>query len=148
MRTRNSAVTLIAVLGLALTGCATSSGVISNPNAQKVDYHSAYIVTHGGNGADMDANLQKEFLRHGFGVIAGADDGTHGNAQLIVRYADDWKWDIVMYLRSLDVMVYDAKSGTLIATGSWKNSVFHGFYDSQKIVGQVVDETLSKGNLR
>ena len=131
-----------------LAGCATSSGVIANPSASQTPYHSVYIVDHGGSGADMDANMQREFLKHGFAVKAGTEDGDHAGADLIVRYADDWKWDIKMYLWSLDVMVYDSKSGTLIATGRWKNSTLHGFYDSEKVVTQVVDDTLAKANIR
>jgi hypothetical protein len=140
---------LVAWIAMAhLAGCATSSGVIANPSASQSVYHSIYIVNHGGSSADMDANMQREFLKHGFAVKAGADDGNHDDAQLIVRYADDWKWDLAMYLWSLDVMVYDSKSGTLIATGRWKNSTFHGFYSSEKIVTQVVDDTLAKANIR
>lgn len=126
-----------------ITGCATSSGVIVNPANQKIHYSSVYLVTHGGSSADMDANIQKEFLRRGFSVTSGAEVGTE-DAQLIARYADDWKWDIAMYLRSLDLMVFDGHSKVLLATGSWKNSVFHGFYSSEKVVTDVVDDTLSK----
>jgi hypothetical protein len=65
-------------------------------------------------------------------------------SQLIAKYQDDWKWDIAMYLRSLDVLVYDRRTNVLIASGSWKNSVFHGFYSSEKVVANVVNDTLSK----
>jgi hypothetical protein len=136
----SSAIVLVALLA----GCATTSGVIVNPTASKVTYHSAYVVVHGDRSTDMDALLQKEMLRHGFAVSVGPEGGTSGNAQLIVRYDDDWKWDLAMYLRSFDVMVYDPKTQVLLATGSWKNSVFHGFYSEDKVVAQVVDQTLSR----
>jgi hypothetical protein len=103
-----------------------------------------HLVNHGGPGADMDANIQREFLSRGVAVKAGADEGDHGNAELIVRYADDWKWDLKMYLWSLDLMVYDARSGTRIGTGRWKNSTLHGFYSSEKVVTDVVHDTLVK----
>src|ERR1700733_8754787 len=48
-----------------LAGCATSSGVVVNSAIAKVRYQSAYVVVHGDNSSDMDANLQKELLRHG-----------------------------------------------------------------------------------
>ena len=41
-------------------------------------------------------------------------------------------------------MVFDAKTNTLLASGSWKNSTIHGFYGSEKIVAKVVDDTLTK----
>lgn len=90
--------------------CSTTSGVVVNRSIQKANYTSVYIVAHGGNGADMDANLQREFLRHGLSVTAGTEGGATANADLIARYADDWKWDIAIYLRSLDLMLYDGKT--------------------------------------
>jgi hypothetical protein len=125
-------------------GCSTTSGVIVNPNVRHADYRSVYVVVHGSNSSDMDANLQKEFLRHGFSVTVGPEGGSTFGAQLIARYADDWKWDMAMYLHTLDVMVYDAKSNVMLASGSWRNSTFHGFYNSEKVVAKVVDQTLAK----
>jgi len=139
-------VSAFASASLALAGCSTTSGVIVNNSAQKVHYSSVYVVVHGGSSADMDANVQKEFLRHGFAVSAGAEGSAPAATQLIARYADDWRWDLAMYLRSLDVMIYDRQTNTLLAQGSWKNSVFHGFHGSEKVVGGVVDNTLSKIN--
>ena len=127
-----------------LAGCATSSGVVVNPSAKRVTYQTAFVVAHGDRSADMDALLQKEMLRHGLGVSAGPEGSPTGDAQLIVRYADDWRWDLKMYLRSYDVMVFDANTKTLLATGSWKNSLLHGFYEEDRVVAQVVDQTLAQ----
>jgi hypothetical protein len=136
---------LAATLILAsLAGCATSSGVVVNPAAKRVTYQTAFVVTHGDRSADMDALLQREMLRHGLGVSAGPESSAPGDAQLVVRYADDWRWDIKMYLRSFDVMVFDANTKTLLATGSWKNSVLHGFYEEDTVVAQVVNQTLAQ----
>jgi hypothetical protein len=135
---------LVVLVAGSLTGCATHSDVIVNPSITKLHYQSAYVVVHGDRSSDMDANLQKELLRHGLSVTVGPETSSTGDAQLIVRYADDWKWDMAMYLRKFDVMVFDAHSKTLLASGSWKNSAMHGFHGSEKVVAQVVDETFSK----
>jgi hypothetical protein len=144
MKIRNILAAALVVSLFALGGCATTSGVMVNPAAPKVTYQSVYVVTHGGNSADMDANLQREFLRHGFSVSVGAEGGAAPDVQIVARYADDWKWDMAMYLRSLDVLIYDRNTNVLLANGSWKNSVFHGFYSSEKVVAQVIDDTLAK----
>jgi hypothetical protein len=135
---------LLAAALFTVAGCSTTSGVIVNPNLQHADYRSVYVVVHGSNSSDMDANLQNEFFRHGFSVTAGPEGGSTSGAQLVARYADDWKWDMAMYLHTFDVMVYDAKSNVMVASGSWKNSTFHGFYSSEKVVAKVVDQTLAK----
>jgi hypothetical protein len=137
VRTFTALVTL-----LLLAGCATSSGVIVNYSAPQVVYKSAYVVEHGGSGGDMDALIQKELLRHGLDVTSGADGAAPESAQLVVKYADNWRWDLKMYLGSLDVMAFDAKTHVLLATGSWKNSVMHGFYSEDKVVDKIVSETL------
>jgi len=127
-----------------LAGCATSTGVVVSPAAKRATYHTAFVVAHGDRSSDMDALLQREILRYGIGVSVGPEGTATGDAQLIVRYADDWKWDIKMYLRSFDVMVFDANTKTLLATGSWKNSLMHGFYEEDRVVAKVVDQTLSQ----
>jgi len=136
-------VLLVLVAG-SLVGCATHSGVIVNPSITKARYQSAYVVVHGDRSSDMDANLQKELLRHGLSVTVGPETNSTGDAQLIVRYADDWKWDMAMYLRSFDVMFFDAHTKVLLATGSWKNSPMHGFHSADGVVAQVVDQTFGK----
>jgi hypothetical protein len=138
--------TALAAVTRGVAGCATSSGVLVNPSAQKMEYRSAYVVTHGDKSSDMDALIQKELLRDGMSVSAGPEGSQPADTQIIVRYIDDWKWDMAMYLRSLDFMFVDPASKTVLATGSWKNSAFHGFYSADKVVAQVVDDTLK--NLR
>ena len=135
---------LLTIMAGSVAGCATSSGVVVNPAIAKARYQSAYVVIHGDRSSDMDAHLQRELLRHGLSVTVGPETGATGDAQLIVRYADDWKWDMAMYLWSFDVMVFDAHSKVLLATGSWKNSAMHGFHSADKVVAQVVDQTFSK----
>lgn len=134
----------ILIMSCLAAGCATTSGVVVNPAAKRANYRTAFVVTHGDRSADMDALLQKEMLRHGLGVSAGPEGSSTRDAQLIVRYADDWRWDLKMYLRSYDVMVFDANTKVLLATGSWKNSVLHGFYEEDRVVAKVVDQTLDQ----
>jgi hypothetical protein len=143
-RMRRYLTALAALILVSLAGCATSSGVVLNPAAKRVTYQTAFIVTHGDRSTDMDALLQREMLRHGLGVSAGPEGTVMGDAQLIVRYADDWRWDIKMYLRSFDIMVFDANTKTLLATGSWKNSLLHGFYEEDRVVAKIVDQTLAQ----
>lgn len=135
---------LIALVASSLAGCATTSGVVVNPAIAKARYQSAYVVVHGDRSSDMDALLQRELLRRGLSITVGSETGATGDAQLIVGYADDWKWDLAMYLRSFDVMVFDGHSKVLLATGSWKNSSLHGFHSADKVVAQVVDQTFSR----
>jgi hypothetical protein len=144
MKNRILPLAILLMAGLHLGACSTTSSVIVNKSVEKAKYSSVYIVSHGGSSADMDADMQREFLRHGLAVTTGPEGAAMANVDLVARYTDDWKWDMAMYLWRLDVMLFDRKTNTLLASGSWKNSTLHGFYGSEKVVANVVDETLSK----
>lgn len=72
-----------------LTGCATSRNVVVNPGS-RIEASSAYVVAHGGNSGDMDASIQRALMTHGLRVTSGPD-GQPTNADLVVRYSDNWK---------------------------------------------------------
>lgn len=136
---------LMAVAMLVLvSGCATHSNVVVNPGSTLVA-KSAYVVLHGDNSSDMDAHIQRELMAHGLVVKAGPET-QQPDADIVVRYSDDWKWDVTMYLRSLDVQVYSVSTGTLVASGSWKNSALHGYHGAQDVVKDVFDQIFAKLN--
>jgi hypothetical protein len=96
---------------------------------------TACFTAHGGRSADMDA-VQRNLENHGVSVsIAPACD----KADMNVSYTDSWFWDIVMYLRSMDIRFYKAPSGGLIASGHWKNSVLHQFPNADGVVQDLMD---------
>jgi hypothetical protein len=135
-------IVLFAAASLLLSGCSTSSRVVVNPGSTLV-VKTAYVVLHGGNSEDVDAHVQRELMAHGIAVKAGpelADPGT----DIIVRYSDNWRWDMTMYLRSLDIQIYNAKSGTLMGSGTWKNSAMHGYHSAEKVTRKVMDEIFAK----
>jgi hypothetical protein len=71
------------------------------------------LTTHGGKSADMDAAIQRNLENHDMSMsVAPACD----KADMNVTYTDSWFWDIVMYLRSMDICFYKAPSGGLIAS--------------------------------
>ncbi|HUP61075.1 MAG TPA: hypothetical protein VNA69_11710 [Thermoanaerobaculia bacterium] len=92
----------------------------------------------------MDASIQRELFRRGLAVTSGLDNKQPETADLVVKYADGWSWDVVMYLKTLDIQMYDARSGTLLATATWKNSAMHGFHGVDKVVAELVSGMLTK----
>lgn len=135
-------VLLLAAASLILSGCSTSSRVVVNPGSTLV-INTAYVVLHGGNSEDVDAHVQRELMAHGITVKAGpelTDPGT----DIIVRYSDNWRWDVTMYLRSLDIQIYDANTGVLVGSGSWKNSALHGYHSAEKVTRKVMDDIFAK----
>ena len=134
---------LAAILILA-SGCSTTSDIVATPLAAGKQYHTAYLVAHGDKSSDVDSAIQRELFRRGFVMSSGAEGKPPENVDLLVRYADSWSWDVVMYLAKLDIQMYEAKGGGMIASASWKNSALHGFYDLDKIAGELVGGMLQK----
>ena len=120
-----------------LPGCSTTQNVTAGPQVKSSPMTTACFTAHGGRSADMDAAIQRNLENHGVSVaLAPACD----KADMNVTYTDSWFWDIVMYLRSMDIRFYKAPGGGLIASGHWKNSVLHQFPNADGVVQDLMDE--------
>ncbi|MFM0219777.1 MULTISPECIES: hypothetical protein [Paraburkholderia] len=136
MRTLISLFAAVAAL-VTLPGCTTTQNVAAGPQAKGSPVTVACFTAHGGRSADMDAAIQRNLENHGVSVVlAPACD----KADVNVTYTDSWRWDIVMYLRSMDIRFYKAPNGGLIASGHWKNSVLHKFPNADGVVRDLIDE--------
>jgi hypothetical protein len=49
-----------------------------------------------------------------------------------------------MYLKSIDLQMFDAKSGNLLVEGHWQNSVMHSFPDPAGVMHELVPDMLAK----
>jgi hypothetical protein len=120
-----------------LSGCSTTQNVTAGPQVKNSPMTTACFTAHGGRSADMDAAIQRNLENHGVSVsLAPACDRTDIN----VTYTDSWRWDIVMYLRSMDIRFYKAPSGGLVASGHWKNSMLRSFPNADGVVQGLIDE--------
>lgn len=136
MRTLVSLVAAVSAL-VVLPGCSTTQSVTAGPQAKGSPMATACFTAHGGKSADMDAAIQRNLENHGVSVsVAPACD----KADMNVTYTDSWFWDIVMYLRSMDIRFYKAPSGGLIASGHWKNSLLHQFPNADSVVQDLMDD--------
>src|SRR4051812_32595839 len=109
MRTLVSLTAAVSALAI-LSGCSTTQNVTAGPQAKGSPMTTACFTAHGGRSADMDAAIQRNLENHSVSVsVAPACD----KADMNVTYTDSWFWDIVMYLRSMDIRFYKAPSGGL-----------------------------------
>lgn len=49
-----------------------------------------------------------------------------------------------MYLHSVAIKMFDARSGDPLVTGDWKNSALHGFQDENAVLSELVTEMTVK----
>ncbi|MBJ6979447.1 hypothetical protein [Luteimonas sp. MC1895] len=130
---------------LFLSACATHQDVLLAKSAPPPVVSIAQVPSDG-NSEAMDGALRNALVQNGFTVRAPLPAGTRQSSEVdaIVSYVDVWRWDMVMYLHSLAVKIFDARNGDLLVTGDWKNSAFHGFQDENRVISDVVAEMTAK----
>lgn len=79
------------------------------------------------------------------GLKAADTKSAAGGRHLVVRYADSWTWDLVMYLRELDIDFVDAGTGSSLATASYQNSFIHSYPDQHEVVSRLFKDLDTKG---
>lgn len=138
-----SSIVLFAVL---MTGCATSQNVTLGQLSAPQSLSSAALVPQEGNSSDMNENMRAAMLSQGLAPQAALPAGTRKSTEVdaLVSYTDSWRWDLVMYLRSLTINIFDARSGNLLAMGRWDNSAMHTFPDSKLVTQNLMAEMLGK----
>ena len=133
-----------------MTGCATSQNVNLTQMTGGRQISTVALVPSDGNSAEMDAAIKSAFIAQGLTPKAALPAKTRKSADVdvIVDYTDQWRWDIVMYLRWVTISMYDGETGNMLANGRWDNSAFHGFQDYKIVVKGLVDEMITKVKAR
>ena len=137
----------IAIISLfTLAGCSTMQQVMLAKASPTKTVSVVAQVPAEGNSSDMDSNLAAALRTEGISMKAPLPAGTRSanDVDAIISYGDSWRWDLVMYLRSLSVRMFDAQTGDLLVTGEWQNSALHGFQDSKVVMQGVVSEMFVK----
>lgn len=129
---------------LLVAGCSTSQQVtLSKVNPGTIA--NIAQIPQEGNSPEMNGYLTDALQVNGLSVRSPLPAGTRtaANVDAIVSYGDVWRWDLVMYLRSLSVQIYDAKNGDLLAVGEWRDSALHGFRDAKLTMQGLVTEMVT-----
>lgn len=136
----------IFTLVIVLTGCATSRNVTVGQLAPQKKIVTAAFIPQDGNSPEMDSHIQQQLTVHGVTTKLPLPAGTRqsNDVDVILSYSDNWRWDIVMYLNSLTINLFDGASGNLLATGRWDNSAFHGFQNPREVVKELLDDMFAK----
>jgi hypothetical protein len=107
---------------------------------------TAALTPQDGNSEKMDKIVIDELKANGLEVKPTLPVGTRQSpdVDLVVAYVDHWFWDVAMYLRALEINVFDGKSGNLMVQGQWKDSALHGYRDPAQVLHEVVPDMLSR----
>jgi opacity protein-like surface antigen len=136
---------IVALLAAAsATACASASvtPTVHQPDAIK-GIRTAYVVKHDYSTRGIEISIQKAIARRGIETTYGPMATRPDDVDVYVTYVDRWGLDLVMYLRSLKVVMYDTRTRGILATSVYKNSLFHSYPNPDTVAQQIVDSILS-----
>lgn len=141
-----SRIVVASCLSLFLIGCSTTQEVHVAKYGSIKPITSVAQVSDSGNSTSADTHLHSALVQEGLNVKATLPQGTRraGDVDALVSYVDVWRWDLVMYLQSLSVRMFDAETGDLLISGQWKDSPLHGFRNAEEIMKGLVSEMMIK----
>ncbi len=141
----------IAIFFFAMLGaCSTTQDVHVAKYGSIKPINSVSQVADAGNSTSADTHLHSALIKEGLNVKASLPQGTRRSQDVdaLVSYIDVWRWDLVMYLQSLSVRIFDAQSGDLLISGQWKDSPLHGFRNAEEVMQGLVSEMMQKLRIR
>ncbi len=109
---------------------------------------SAYIVVDDKFiNRGIELHIKKALTENGILSSIGPLTNKPDTVDIYVTFIDRWKWDMAMFLFSLDISFYKNSSGSLLAAGKYETPAgMHGFPKAEKITRDVVQSILIKMN--
>jgi hypothetical protein len=133
---------LIGIIVLCFSGCASTNSTIM-PNANTYKYNSACVVGLKDSSSELGVTLQNSLMRRGIKTY-DTNNSKECPADFILKYIDAWSWDIVMYLRLLDIQFYDNKTNTLLANGKFETWGFHTYSSPDNVADELLEQIFDK----
>ena len=144
--THSKARAFLVVFLVVLAGCATTQEVSVAKSDPVTSIKTVAQAPDAGNSPEMDAALTAALQLQGLTVKPAVRAGARKSPDVdaVVGYIDNWRWDLVMYLQSINIRMYDARSGDLLVSGEWRDSPMHGVRDPQVVVQGLVAEMMAR----
>lgn len=137
---------ILTICAVIFAGCATTQEVHVAKYGPIKPIKSVAQVADAGNSNSADTHLHTALVQEGLNVKVSLPQGTRRSADVdaLVSYIDVWRWDLVMYLQSLSVRIFDAQTGDLLISGQWKDSPLHGFRNAEEVMKGLVSDMMQK----
>lgn len=137
--TRRLAPLLLLPLALVISGCSTVEPGKHYGTVPLESLKTAYVVIRPDYDPKIGANIQEALSQRGVKAPAGPLQAKPQDVAFYVEYEDHWRWDLAMYLLSLDIRFIDNSSGQLLGSGAFRQGGFHDFPNAKEKTFQVID---------
>ena len=127
-----------------LTGCSAIHKQ-SNSYVNISEGKSVYIIKNPHQRTEIDKMIQDEVQKLGITASIGPSSVEQQNHDYIINYFDAWSWDLVPYLRSLEIQLFDARNNLMIERVRFENEIyFHTFPSDKKITAELIQRIFKK----
>lgn len=133
-------------IALSIVGCKGVETITPLATYEKVPSTVA-MVPKDGNSNEVNTLIIKSLSKHGlkfkYSLPAGTTRST--DSDLLLWYEDVWNWDMIMYLRKINITIADAKDGTLLAIGEYNNdSMFHEYPYENEVIDSLLSQMMRR----
>src|SRR5689334_23154136 len=126
-------------LAFVISGCSTVEPGKRYGSTPLESMKTAFVVIRPDYDPKIGAHIQDALTRHGVSSLAGPLQEKPKDVAFYVEYEDHWRWDLAMFLFSLDIRFLDNSTGQLIGSGSFKQGTFHSFPDAREKTSEVIE---------
>jgi len=136
---------LLAVLTFCFSGCSSVVESRYYKNVRLDSLKKAYVVHDPGSTLGCANAAEEGLTARRVTVTSGNIQDKPKDADFYVEVVDRWRWDVAMFLASLEIRFRENATGNMIATGSFRQSTFfHTFPDARKKTFEVIDAIYSR----
>jgi len=135
---------LVALLTLALSGCATKPTALRNSELNLAEFSRVYVETRLNDNHAIDAKIAAELRRRGFAASHGHLTMMPEDSEVIVTYDARWTWDFRSYLIELHIAANTANTHKPIATGHLRQLGLRP-KPPETLIARLLDQFLAKG---
>lgn len=133
-----------------LAGCGGSYNVTRTAAKAPEQIRTISFSSQDGNSPEVTGYVSEALTGQGVVIkpVSTAKAFKSAEVDAIVSYSDVWRWDLMMYLKSISINLYNASTGELLATGRWGDSLLHGYHRGESVTKELINEMFSKLDLK
>ncbi len=136
----------LATTCLLLAACGGSYTVTRMSTPLPAQIRSVAVSPMDGNSPEVDGYVRTALIGSGLTPSLPLQAGVRRaeDADTILTYVDVWRWDLHTYMQSIQMDLYDARSGNLLVNGRWRDSFFHGWQRGETVSQELLQRMLAE----
>lgn len=140
----------ISIATFVLSGCGGTTTVTRTTAAAPEQIRSAAFSPQAGNSSEVTGYIAEALASKGVATDTAtpAQGLKSTKVDAIIAYNDVWRWDIVTYLKSIAISLYNAKTGELLVTGRWTDSLLHTYVRGDSVSRDLINQMFDKLSLK